>query len=448
MHCASKTITPRDGWQSNRWLIAAAITMLFTAALGGCATTASEDFAVVLIELHETDHLPAPDLQQAVERRWVSTQLWPLDGPPPAGSRELLVQLTTPTHTGEKQSESYTLDIDPAHIGSPRTTQAQLDGPLVVAVDRPGASLAFAGGVVGKGDSSQPVYGGITRVSFSRDFLSAARQVDKNPTVVELMRAALLGLNADALRQYNALELSPSLAQVVELTRHEIPPADIAALYDAGYTFTVPELVRLDNAGARVQDAVAMREGGLNYDVNELIRLHNARVDAPYALGMKEAGFAQSVEQLARLRRVGVEPLYAQRMKQMRVVTNDRQLIQLHQAGVAPETVATYQQAKYEPTVTELLLLKQRGVNADDALAFRKTGYNFTLEELMRLARWRVPRDFVVALMSDEFEPLSTDAIVDLHLRRVTPDMIRSLRKARSGAGILAPVARDDHPEE
>ena len=54
------------------------------------------------------------------------------------------------------------------------------------------------------------------------------------------------------------------------------------------------------------------------------------------------------------------------------------------------------------------------------------------MSDLLDLARWRVPRDYTLAMVGDGYQPLSAEAVIDLHLRKVTPAMVKGLRKDKA----------------
>src|SRR5690606_13852112 len=106
----------------------------------------------------------------------------------------------------------------------------------------------------------------------------------------------------------------------------------------------------------------------------------------------------------------------------------------LHRAAISPQAVEVFQQAGYAPDARTLIALKQAGVQPADALALREAGYDFSLRDLMLLAKWRVPASFALALASEAYQHLSADQIVNLRLRRITPEMVRLLRQRRDDA--------------
>src|SRR5690606_34252956 len=110
----------------------------------------------------------------------------------------------------------------------------------------------------------------------------------------------------------------------------------------------------------------------------------------------------------------------------------------LHQRSISVETVSTFRDAGYRLQADQLILLDRAGVQARDALALRRAGYSFTLDDLMELARWRVPVRFTLSLMDERYEPLAADQIVNLHLRRITPQMVQALRRPRQTPAVEA----------
>jgi hypothetical protein len=343
------------------------------------------------------------------------------------------------------------MEVRGIDIGRPTTSSAEpgngaTRGPIVIAVDPPGASITLTGSVIDWPYSREPVVGGIARVSFHRGFIDAARAADPRVSSEMLLRVALMGVTTRDLRQYAELELQPTIPQMIKLVQAEVTPGEVQSYYAAGYGFGVEELIRLKRAEVRVDHAVALDEGGFRFTADELIRLHDADVTPPYAIGMKRAGFAEDVETLVRLREAGVEPAYAQRMRELGVAPKVESLIRLHAHGISPQSVETFQRARYDFDADQLIVLADAGVSSRDTLYLREAGYDFSMDDLVKLAKWRVPASFSLALVSDEFEHLTADQIVDMRLRRVTPEMVRLLRQGRGVAGgpdrdVAAPLA-------
>jgi hypothetical protein len=116
-------------------------------------------------------------------------------------------------------------------------------------------------------------------------------------------------------------------------------------------------------------------------------------------------------------------------MRRLGVAHTDEDVLVLHQRRISPRGVAMFQQAGYMLTRDELVQVSARGVTADEAFALKNIGYDFSIDDLMKLRQWEVPTDYVIALWSDDFRPLAADQIVELRLRRITPEMVQAMRQ-------------------
>jgi hypothetical protein len=411
------------------WALALVIALLGVSV--GCATSSGgeSDLAAFVIELNDADRRPGGAASQTIERRWVSTKLWNLDAKAsqPA-ARTLLVDFADRDRTG---GPTHEIKLTGRDIEQPDAARSVDPDTIALAVNRPGASFNFTGMIASEADSKQKVYAGVMRVSFYDGFLEAARRAQRDPSVATLITAALRGVDANDLTRFAELDLQPSIDQIIQLVEAGASPANIQTLYDTGYRFTAAELVALTQANVRIGQAVALRRGGFDYSATQLVRLHEADVDATYAIGMKQASFADDVEQLVRLKGAAVTPAYARRVRELGVAHTVDDVIALFTHEVTPDTIAMFQASGYILTTDQLLEMKEQGVSVEGVTRMREAGYDFSREELLTLAQWDVPASFAVSLMSQAFEPLTADQIVDLHLRRVSPELVRVLRRPR-----------------
>lgn len=414
------------------------------ACASGCAMQAKgpDGWGAIVIDLKAVDTAPDAEPTHTIERPWIGFGLANPPGidpgnPPPTPSTLHMRLRAGPADEDDPAGEKLEMiEVTGADIGRPGTTQGVIqEGPIVIALDPPAASFTFTGTRIDWPDRKEAVVGGVVRITFNRGFVAAAKHADDQVTTQTLLRAALMGVSTAELRQYNQLELQPDMEEILRLFSAQVVPATIQAYYEAGYGFGVEELLQLRAAGVDVAHAVGFVEGDFRFDAAQLIALHDAEVTPGYAIGMKQAGFAEDVETLIRVKKAGVEPAYAAAMRELGVATGDAELIALHAKGITPESVETFQKAEYDLTAQQLITLHDAGVSAQDALYMREAGYDFSLEDLLKLARWKVPTSYTLSLMSDDFSPMSADQIVDLRLRRVTPEMVRLLRQQRVAEG-------------
>jgi hypothetical protein len=414
--------------------------------LGGCASTGDDDLnaALTVLDLKAEDYAQRRFFPAVLERPWAGrplpAHLATPDDEADAGSAEPI-----DVHVRLRQAGADPEQVPPrSHIVRMPPWQAAAPGvindaageanPVVLVVDRPGLSMTFAGQPLDEKKTAAALHGGVARITLHDPFIAAAQRIEPQLSVQQLLLLGLRDLSAEQLRGYAALDQQPTYDQVIELADQSVDPAWIAELNHAGYGFSVDELIALKAAGVPTAKAVALRDGGLVYDADQLIALHEADVSAAYALGMKEAGYAESADALIRLREAGVTTAYAAAMRQREVAGDTQTLLDVHAAEVTPRIVDTYEEAGYALRAAELLILQEAGVMADDALAFKEAGYDFSLADLLKLRRWQVPGDYVLALVSDEFTPLTADQVVDLRLRKVSPELVRSLRQPQRDA--------------
>lgn len=422
--------------------------------IGGCVRPVEDgqDWAAIVLDLKPEDATPRGDRPTTLERAWIGFNLAEeKEGQPVIqGPETVHVRLRTgPADANDPQARaSETFEVRNVDVGRPRSSTGEALGPTVITLDSPAASLTMTGGPIDWPYGREKVIGGVSRVAFNRDFLGAAREIDAEPPTVTLLRAALVGVDAAELGRYGRLELQPSLDDVIRLVQAGVDPGSIESYYLAGYgQLSVEELIRLRQADVAVEDAVAFRRDGFDLGADDLIRLRQQDVTPEYARGLKQAGFAQDVDMLVRLRNEQVTTEYANQMKRLGVAPDEASLVKLHRARITPVTVETYQKARYTPNADDLLALQAGGVKAEDALFLREAGYDFTQADLIKLAKWQVPVSFTLSLMSPGFEPLSADQIVDMRLRRVTPEMVRVLRQPRErGNGVPAEADAVDEP--
>ena len=404
--------------------------------MGGCQTPdaapATGGSPEVAVRLEPADDLPRQNHPEVLERRWASPRL-----AVPEGAREgvgvpFVVRLLPPRDLGGVvgEGEVFELRVPPGSLGRPASVEGgDEDSPVLAVLERPGATFTFVGDRYPERPGEVSRERGTARISLRPPFVAAARQVEAGPTVEGLIRVALAGVTVEGLGGYRKLELSPDLMEVASLAYAGVEPEDIQTYYEAGHAFSTVELTQLARVGVKPEDARAYSRAGLRYPAADLIRLHKAGVEPTYAIGMRDAGFAQDTRQIILLHSEGVEPDYARRMRELGVADNDAALVRLHDAGIEPDRVAEYQQAGFNASISELISLKTGGVSGTDAVAYKNAGYPFTQEDLLLLARWNVPRNFVLSLMQPPYRPLAAHQIVDLHLRRVTPEMVQALRQ-------------------
>ncbi|MEX1016487.1 MAG: hypothetical protein WDZ31_07065, partial [Phycisphaeraceae bacterium] len=438
---------------SHRLTLGPLIAMLWlTLAIGGCAGLNRSEpddphVAVLLIQLDENDHRAAP--AAALKRSWVSTWLVP-PGQPAAQARspvELHIRLRREGSDPEQPSHEHVLPLDGSQFtfdlddAQPR--------PITVRVDRPGGSFVFSGGNVGE-QNDRTVYGGPVVVRFHPGFQAAASSLEGSVTVLDLMRAALLGLDPADLRRYAAAHVTLTLGDAIELAQQQITASDVQLLEEVGYRLIPPQLLAMRAGGVTVSEAAAFRRGGFQLNVEDLTRLTNAGLTPAYAVAMKTAGFGHDARHLLQLHADDISPAYAARLRQLIPSLTHAQLRQLAQVGVDPEALAAFQKAGYQPSVGQIIRMHEHHVSADDVLLLREVGYDFSLNELVTLA-WRdVPTGFTISLLQDGFEPLSAEQIVNLHQRDVTPAMVRLLREqdravlARTGSEPVTPDTPQD----
>lgn len=415
---------------------------LALATLTGCVTSqAPQDWGAVVIDLRPADTTPATASTSTLERPWIGFGLAKPGAPeseqPTPSTLHMRLRTGDASEADPKGERLQMMEVTGIDIGRPTSVEPSATeartGPLVIAVDPPGASITLTGAMIEWPYSKkEPVVGGIARITFNRGFLDAARRADPQASTELLLRAALMNVTTADLRQYNQLELQPTLEQIIQLVIAKVTPSEIQNYYQAGYAFKVPELMELKRVGVDVSHAVGFAEGGFEYKAADLIALHRAGVEPGYAIGLKQAGFADGVEMVIRLKKAGVEPKYAHRMRDLGVAPNVDTLVRLHDNDISPESVETFQRAKYDFNAEQLIMLDDAGVVAQDTLYLREAGYDFTIEDLVKLARWKVPTQFTLSLVSDDFELMSADQIVELRLRRVTPDMVSLIRQNRA----------------
>lgn len=426
-------------------LFGSALWCVLAVGMSACATgRAEQDWGAVVIDLKPADTLPMGSSARTIERPWIGFGLAAKGSRPEPTPTTLHVRLRTGTvdEKDPKGQQLEMMEVRGIDIGRPRTDVNSApqagDGPVVIAVDPPSASITLTGNEIDWPYGNEAVVGGVARVSFHESFVEAAQEADREVTAQTLLRAALMGVTTADLRQYSQLELMPTIPQIIQLVRGRVAASEVQAYYLAGYGFGVEELLRLKAAGVTVEDAVGFAEGGFKLDASQLAALHEADVSPAYAIGLRAAGFvdgADGVATLIRLRKAGVAPGYAQRMRDLGVAPDVEALVRLHANGITPETVETFQAAKYNFDAGELIALKEAGVSAREALYFREAGYAFSMEDLIKLAKWRVPASFTLGLVSDDFALLSADQIIDLRLRRITTEQVRLLRQTRAGEG-------------
>lgn len=415
----------------------------------GCASAPGDelDAALTVIELTAEDERGQAPRAPTLERPWagrpIPAHLSALDDDDPEQMTELHIQLRRKPARDQAprpDPDRYVISMPPWHAagdgdgntahGTPPTPS---DNPVVLSIDRPGMSVTFAGSPRSGAPGDDVMHGGIARITLHEPFVNAARQLIAEPSNRQLILLALRDLTAQQVRGYAQLEQPPGFEQVLALADAGVDAVWIAELNHAGYRFDVQELIALKTAGVPTAEAVAMRQGGLRYDADQLIALHEAGVSSGYALGLHEAGFADTSDDVIRIHSAQITADYAAAMRQRRVATDTDTLIAVHAAGVTPASVDTFEEAGYVLGASELLTLTEAGVQADDALALRRAGYGFSLDDLLKLRRWQVPTDYALSLVAEGFAPLTADQVVDLRLRKVSPELVEALRQREIG---------------
>jgi len=341
--------------------------------------------------------------------------------------QRIQVRESAPAADDAEPDDQEADDAKPEGTGAPED-----DGrpTVVVAIDQPAGSFTFTGNPV-TGDKNAgplPLKAGRVRISLHPSLVRAVRSVKPDASLRLALRVALEGLDGARIEQYAGLEAEPTLEDMITLHRAAVTPQTVAAYEQAGYAFDVPALLRLTAAGVTAGDAVELSTGGFRCSADDLIALHEAGVAAADAVAYREAGFADTAEGVLRLHAAGVPTSYAADLRKLMPKLDADGLIAIHGAGVTARDVRVYQQAEYRPDAKTLLILHAAGVRPDDALALREAGYDFAVADLIRLADWDVPASFAEAVMSPRHRRLSSGEIVDLWLRRITPEQVELLR--------------------
>ena len=357
-----------------------------------------------------------------VERAWLGSSLTSLTADEGPARRRIDLRLTDAQGQAVRRR---TLSVPQTAVGKPASNGSDAASAVALVLDQPGASFTFTRG--------ETTTGGVVRIAFRDDFIAAASAFQPRPALDQMIEAAALGLDGDLLRRFLRLPVTLTLAHAIQLTAGDVTPEAVRRLHEAGYRLSVADLVRLQEAGVSIDAAVTLRDAGLNYSVNELIALQRAGVVPGYAIAMQATGYGGDATTVLRLHRGGVSTGYAARMRSLGVAQDADGLLRLHNANITPASVATLQQAGYDLPIDTLIALHQAGVEADDVRQLHTARYDFTPADLISLRKWQVPTAYMLALTEGGFEPLTADEIIDLHLRRITPAMVHSLRQPRRG---------------
>ena len=387
-------------------------------AQAGCALfdTRPANESEITFHLEPDDVRPLSSPALTVERRWSGAEMWDLNAAPP--DRPLLLHATL--LSAGTNSETHVVQIERGSVAQTPIIAAGPAAPVVLTIDQPGGSFTFAAAPVDNAEMWE-MDEGVCRIILAPDFVSSAQQLEARPSTLALLRLALLGADAPALRGYASLEPMPSLTEATRLFAARVDAEDVQDMRAAGYRLNTDDLIMLRQRGVSVESAVTYRQAGYELTGRDLIRLHEARISPDYAAEMSRLDIARSADEL----------------------------LLLDRKGITPQQVATLQQAGYDVPIETVIVLHERGVKAEDALALRETGYDLSVDDLLKLQQWDVPTDFAIALWSDGFRPLTAEQMVELRLRRITPQMVQLVRQQRSVSheALATPTPAGTDPE-
>lgn len=392
--------------------------------LGGCQTLglSGDRTTPLAIRLEPDDAAPAVLPSGTVERRWTGSSLGSLTAEDGPDRRKIDLRLTD---TQSQVVRRRTISVPRTALGRPAAAADAKASPVALVLDQPGASFTFTRG--------EQTTGGIVRIAFRNDFVTAASAFKPRPALDEMIEAAALGLDGDLLRRFLSLPVRLTLTDAVQLTAGGVTPDAVRRLDESGYRLSVADHMRLRSAAVSVNTAVTLRDAGLVYSVDELVALQDAGVPSGYPIALQATGYGGDAATVLRLHKAGVTTQYAARMRSLRIAQDADGLLRLHAANITPTQVDTLQRAGYELPIDTLIALHRAGVEAENVRQLRAARYDFTPDDLLRLAKWQVPTAYMLALTEGGYEPLTADEVIDLHLRRITPAMVHSLRQPQRG---------------
>ncbi len=299
----------------------------------------------------------------------------------------------------------------------------------LITIDRPAMTLTL----LDAAESNTDVRFGVARIRIDPDLRRAVRTLDGSPPRQTVLWLAMLGASTQDITILSSLKRQPSLEQAVRLIERGVSPEYLLAFDRGGYAFGYDAWIPLHAAKVDPQEAAALRELGYEMAPGELIAFRQAAITPESAAVFQSAGFGDDAGQVLRLVREGVDAAYAKEISSLGF-DQEVDLLRLHAAGIKPHYVQTMQRARFDPSAAEFVDIYAVGVKADDALVLHRTGYRFSLEDLKKLTRYEVPTSYASSLFDEGFTPLGAEQIVDLWLRRVTPAMVRSLRRGQGEA--------------
>ncbi|MEM7577214.1 MAG: hypothetical protein AAF328_07035 [Planctomycetota bacterium] len=284
----------------------------------------------LVLQLDAKDFTPAAQtpLPRIIQRRWAGTGLTPADASAADTLHEVEVRLAAPRNLirdlrkqlAEQPSREGTLRFTPEQA----LTRPAGNAPLTI-LKRPAVTLTLV--TPPAAPAAGDLRSGLARVTFDGGFLDAVAQLDANAQPADALWLAMRGLTTQDVRRFHAARARLTLPETVRLADAGIDPAGLRQMERRGTVFRVEEWLALSAAGLTASDTLAFVDAGTTPTVDALTDAQALKEKEILAAALEEQAAEQArLEAELAKQAVAEAELEAERLEQEALAIETRQL--------------------------------------------------------------------------------------------------------------------------
>ena len=254
------------------------------------------------------------------------------------------------------------------------------------------------------------------------EFARAVKSAGLNATTRDLLELRTHGVNADDIRETQALGFTKLAARdYVEMKIHGVQTEFMRDLKAAGYDVPVREIVEMRIHGVDSRYMRDLARYGLKPNPRDLVEMRIHGVTPDFLKSITEAGYDHlGVREVVDMRIHGVDSKYLAEIGRYGLKPTSRELVELRNHGVTPEYLKAVQDAGYgKLDVREAIEMRTHGVQPDFLRDSKALGYQFTKREVIDMRVHGVDSGYLRKLKDSGFQNLSADKIIRLHTHGV-----------------------------
>jgi len=328
----------------------------------------------------------------------------------------------------DRSSRWYSIPVGDSTTWSISNKDAT-EGPARVRSERP------AGVMVLEGRRSYFSARGTATFEPNAVYVDALAQiVHARPTTSELLEF-FFRLDLDyARRMKQVLADELTLPSLLTLSNHHVAPDYVKGIREAGYAFSVEQIVRLTNYHISLETLRGFQRAGYDFSVDQLIHIRNYHLEVSDFTAFRDAGYNLSIDEMIRAKNYHVPVEMVRTLHQAGLQYDLDEIIKLRNYHVPPEYLIAFRRGGYQLSVDDTIKARNYHVDAEDAARFKKIGYSFSLDELIKLHNYHVPVEFIMQLHDPNYENFTADELIDFHQRHINAEAINKIRATKRKA--------------